>query len=129
MKTLLTECRVAFVATPTLTLALSPRRGRILGRVMSQRQPSVLRQFSLSNHQPMAAGNSTSELSQRVRSLSPLPGGEGQGEGERHTKLGLKVVKGIIVRGMKSQPKEFWLPIPLTIIPLTKIPFPFPHLH
>ena len=74
-----------FVNTPALTPALSPRRGRILRRVLRQRQPSVLRQFSPANHQPAATGNSTLELSQRVRRLSPLHGGEGQGEGERLT--------------------------------------------
>ncbi len=102
----------------------SPKRGRILRHGLSQRQPSVLRQFSPVNHPPAATGNSTPESSQRARSLSPLPGGEGQGEGERHPKLGLKFVRGMIVRGMKSQPKECCLPIPLTIIPLTKIPLP-----
>ena len=70
---------------PALTPALSTTNGRILPRVLSRPKPSVLRQFSPSNHPPTATGNSTSELSQRVRSHSPLPGGEGQGEGEHHT--------------------------------------------
>ena len=82
---LLEARRVEFVATPALTSALSPRRGRILRRVLSQRQPPVLRQFSPANHPPAATDIATPELSQRVRLLSPLPGGEGQGEGERHT--------------------------------------------
>ena len=66
---------------------LSPRRGRILCRVLCHRQPSVLRAFFPANHQPAATGNSTSASFARVRSLFPLPGGEGQGEGERHTNL------------------------------------------
>jgi hypothetical protein len=113
-----------------LSPALFPRRGRILRRVSSQGQPSVLRQFSPANLPSAATSNSTPELPQRVRSLSPLhepparsrrreeavrlgiqrppprylggyrvqgfnarivssanslPGGEGMGEGERHT--------------------------------------------
>lgn len=77
--------QLEFFATPALTPTLSPRRGRILRRVLRQRQPSVLRQYSPAKHQPAATGNSTSKSSPRVRSLSPLPGGEGQGEGERQT--------------------------------------------
>jgi len=118
-----------FVATPALTPALSPRRGRILRRVLRQCQPSVLRQFFPANHQPAATGNPPSESSQRVRLLSPLPGGEGQGEGERHTNSVSKKrrargqVRGMIVRGIKTQPEEFRFPIPLTFIPLTYSPF------
>jgi len=44
--------RSEFVATLALTPALSPRRGRILRRVLSQCQPSVLRQFSPANQKP-----------------------------------------------------------------------------
>jgi len=174
MFSLLTTRQIRFVATP----ALSPirlrsalarcRSGKILRRVLSHRQPSVLRQFSPASHPPAATGNSISESSQRARSLSPthepvakpllsrpaatlsspsegeeregrgvvgfmgtnrgfsravesLPGGEGQGEGERHTDLlsHNDVVRGMIVRGMETQSEEFSLRIPLTIIPLT----------
>jgi hypothetical protein len=117
--------RGELAATPALTPALSPRRGRILRRVLSQCQPSVLRQSSPANHPPAATINSTSESSQRARSLSPLPGGEGQGEGERHTYLvssnqpARDQVRGMIVRGMRPKPEKFSFPIPLTIIPLT----------
>jgi hypothetical protein len=116
-----------FAATPALTPALSPRRGGILRRVLSQRQMSVLRQFSPANHPPAATGETTSESSQRVRLLSPLPGGEGQGEGERHTSLlsENEQVRGMIVRGMETKSEEFSFPIPLTIIPLTLRLCPF----
>jgi hypothetical protein len=117
--------RFEFVATSALTPALFPKRGRILRRGLSQRWPFVLRQFSPVNHPPAAIDNSTSEPSQRVRSLSPLPGGEGRGEGERHTNFTStnhpagNQVRGMIVRGMKTQPEEYCFPIPLTSIPLT----------
>jgi hypothetical protein len=75
-------------------------------------------------HLPTLTGNSTSESSQRVHSLSPLPGGEGQGEGERYTNFSPKFVRGMIVRGIKTQSEESGFPIPLTIIPLTQIPLP-----
>ena len=51
-----------------------PQERENLRRVLSQRQPSVLRQFSPANHQPAATGNPTSESSQRIRSLSLSPG-------------------------------------------------------
>ena len=76
-------CCAGFVATSALTPALSPRRGRILRRVLSHRKPSVIRKFYPANHQPAATNNSTSESFELVRLLFPLPGGEGQGEGER----------------------------------------------
>jgi len=115
-----TTQHVEFVATPALTPALSPRRGRILRRLLRQRQPSALRQFSPVNHPPAAPGHSTSDSSQRVHSLSPLPGGEGQGEGERHTNFvpAQNRGKGMIGKGIKSKPGEFSAPIPLPYIPL-----------
>jgi len=45
---------VELVATPALTPALSPRRGRILRRVWRNRQPSVRQSFSPENHPPAA---------------------------------------------------------------------------
>jgi hypothetical protein len=108
-----------FVTTPALTPALSPRRGRILCRGLSIRESHIIRLLYPANHQLTATGNSTSESSQRVRSLSPLPGGEGQGEGERHTNFSPKFVRGMMVRGIKTQPEAFCFNVPLTFIPLT----------
>ena len=55
-----------------------------------------------------------------------LPGGEGQGEGERDAKTrpARNSVRGMFVRGIKTKPKEFCFPIPLTIIPLTPLHSP-----
>ena len=128
-------CCAGFVATSALTPALSPRRGRILRRVLIHRKPSVIRKFSPTNHQPAATGNATSESSERVRLLFPLPGGEGQGEGERHTNFPKKnqparnPVRGMIVRGIKTKLENFCVPIPVTIIPLTHPFFAAPPLR
>jgi len=65
--------RVDFVASPALTPARSPRRGRILRRVLSQRQPSVLRQFSPANHQSAATGNSPSAKRMNMNSRGCQP--------------------------------------------------------
>ena len=122
---------VEIVATPALTPALSPRRGRILRRVLSNRAATVIRKFSLANHQPTATDHPTPESSERVRLLFPLPGGEGQGEGERYTNFvstnhrAGDLVRGMIVSGIKPGPKTFCSPIPLTIIPLTQTLFAF----
>ena len=77
--------RSKFEARPTLTLALSPRRGRNVRRVLSYRTSSVLRPLPSTNHQPAVTSNSTLKFSKPVRSLFPLPGGEGQGEGDHLT--------------------------------------------
>jgi hypothetical protein len=142
---LLAARRVVFVSTSALTPALSPRRGRILRRVLSQRTSSVVHSFCPANNPPAATGlqaqhhdrtSASDSLSSgeraRVRAgvtpISnspkhptpniqrrtfngrptslvrrwvldvecwmfphpvcapfPLPGGEGQGEGGRHT--------------------------------------------
>ena len=65
--------RVEFVATPALTPALSPRRGRILRRVLSQRQPSVPLQFSPANHPPAVTGNSPSAKRMNMNSRGCQP--------------------------------------------------------
>ena len=78
---LLAARHVDFVASPALPL----ESGRIFRRVLSHHRPSVVRTLSPTNRQPAATGNLISEFSRRVCSLSPLPGGEGQGEGERST--------------------------------------------
>ena len=117
--------RVEFVATPALTPALSLRRGRILRRVLGIRAATVVRKFSPANHQPSATGNSTLEFSKRVRSLFPLPGGEGQGEGERHTNFftARNQGKGMNGKGIKTKSGEFCFPIPVPFIPLPCVPF------
>ena len=69
---LLATCRIEFVATSALTPALSPRRGRILRRLLNIRGPLVVRQVSSLNHQPAAIGNPTLKSPQRGRLLSSL---------------------------------------------------------
>ncbi len=66
---LLPTRRVESRATPALT----PRRGRILRRVVSQHQPSVLRQFSPANHQSAATGNSPSAKRMNMNSRGCQP--------------------------------------------------------
>ena len=121
---------VELVATPALTPALSPpptavllrrtsRSGRILRRELNVRESHVLRPPFPANHQPAATGISTFKSRERTRFSPPLLGGEGRGESTHHTNLSLKFVRGMIVRGIKPQPKEFCFPIPLTNIPLT----------
>jgi hypothetical protein len=57
--------------------------------------------------------------------LFPLPGGEGQGEGERHTNFfpARNQGKGMNGKGIKTKSGEFCFPIPLPFIPLPCIPF------
>ena len=64
---------VEFVATPALTPALSPRTGRILRRVLSQRQPAGRRQLSPANHPPAATGNSPSAKRMNMNSRGCQP--------------------------------------------------------
>jgi len=112
--------RIELVATPALTPALSPRRGGALRRVSSIRGPLVHRSFSPANRQPAATGNSTSEFSKRVRLLAPLPGEEGQGEGERHTNFipARNQSKGMFGKGIKTELEKIYSAIPLPYIPL-----------
>jgi hypothetical protein len=77
--------RVSFVTTSALTPALSPGRGRIVRRLLSHRTSFSVRSFYPANNQPAAAAIAPSESFKRIHSSFPLPGGEGQGEGERQT--------------------------------------------
>jgi len=61
------------VATPALTPAHSPRRGRILRCVWSLRRPSVLQNFSPANHPPAAIGNSQSAKQMNMNSRGCQP--------------------------------------------------------
>jgi hypothetical protein len=76
MSALLAVRRIAFVATPALTPARCPAkagRGRILRRVLSQRQPSVPRQLSPANHPPAATGYSPSAKRMNMNSRGCQP--------------------------------------------------------
>ncbi len=59
---------------PALTPALSPGRGRILRRVLSNRELSVIRTFSSADYQPAATDKLTVELSKSPDSCSLSPG-------------------------------------------------------
>jgi hypothetical protein len=62
-----------FVPTPALTPALSPRRGGILRRVLSHRQPSVLRPFSPATHPPAVTSYSPSAKGMNMNSRGCQP--------------------------------------------------------
>jgi|GEM_PF-4522372 len=108
-----------------LTPALSPRRGRILRRMLSHRASLVVRSFSPTSHQPTVTAISTPESPTHVRPPFPLPGGEGQGEGGRPANLipaehpTRDEVRGMKVRGIWNGNCPGPVFIPLTSIPLT----------
>jgi hypothetical protein len=73
---------------------------------LSIREQRVFRPFCTANNQPAATGNTTQKLPQRVRLLSPLPGGEGQGEGERHTNFNSQKTSNTQHRTSNAQPRR-----------------------